>query len=350
MKTLKAGLSILVLVFALIGCGIHSADPIFTPTGGNVFVPNDGWEYAPSNKAAGNGWNDGYYSMGYGGAGQGGFCLGAACFCPSGWSSGEFTASMLVAHASASGALASSGKSTLDSENEIWVDSNNATCVTAGGNTNMIAPDYFLVGGYSGSLTGTVHPNQAPLSDPLQFLPYPNSAELTLRSSSLLSISTTTTLQPGIYDGGIAISSGALVTLAPGLFYIRNGGLMVGSHGNLAGTEITLFFADGNATSTLSIQGGASAQLTPPTDGYTQGITLFFHRSNTSNLVITGGGNLQIFGSIYAKSANVTLGGNGNMVAGSQIVASKVSVGGNGSSKVTTAGGIYALPTGCFAP
>jgi hypothetical protein len=255
---------------------------------------------------------------------------------------------MLLTHASASGTLSSTGKAVLNTENEIYVNSTSTTSVSASSNSRLSASAFFLVGDFAGTLYGTVTRGVAALSDPLAFLPDPSSSGLTTRSASLLNVSGTTTLQPGVYNGGIAMS-GAKVTMAPGLYYIVNGGLSVGSQSVLTGTEVTLYFADA-ATSTLSIQGGSSAQLTPPTDGYTKGITIFFNRNNASTIGITGGGNLQVYGSIYTKSATVNLGGNGNMVAGSQIVASKVSVGGNGTSTITTAGGVYALPSGCFAP
>src|SRR5690606_12237447 len=134
---------------------------------------------------------------------------------------------------------------------------------------------------------------------PLVFLPAPDMSELVVRSHSLLQVSSSTTLQPGIYNGGIAASSGAQITLAPGLYYLVNGGLSVGSHSNIAGAEVSFYLADASA-STITIQGGGSAQLTPPADGFSKGMTIFMNRDNDSLVTITGGGNLQIYGSIYA--------------------------------------------------
>jgi hypothetical protein len=136
--------------------------------------------------------------------------------------------------------------------------------------------------------------------------------------------------------------------LNPGLYYIQNGGFTVSAKGSVVGSEVTIFMADANSTSTVSITGGGSAQLSPPEDGMLKGITLFFNRSNTAGVTISGGGNLQIYGSLYMAGTTVTLGGNGMMIAGSQIVTQNLSVSGKGYSQVTTAGGLYALPPGCF--
>jgi hypothetical protein len=234
-------------------------------------------------------------------------------------------------------------------ENDVYVNSSSSSAISTGGSASISAPNFFIVGNHSGSLTGTVHTGQTALTDPLSFLPYPDSSQLTVQSTSTYATSGTATLKPGVYNGGISLSSGANVSMDPGLYYLVGGGFTVGSHASVVGSEVTIFIAD-SATSTINISGGASAQLSPPSDGVLKGLTVFFHRDNASTVNITGGGNLKIYGSIYVPSANVTLGGNGVMIAGSQIVAQAVTLQGNSVTQITTAGGLYALPPGCFAP
>lgn len=365
MRTLHAfALSAFLL---LVSCVSH-VDQVFTPTGGvSEVATTDDAPYTNAAAAAsigvgglsasGNGWAEGWYSMGYPPAGSGGsgsHCLGASCHCPVGWTSATFDASVLLTEPTAI-AMQSNGKPKLTLENDVNVNSSNVGAITLGGTSSVKGPEFFVVGGTSVSsnatLTGVVHTAVAALSDPLAYLPVPDPSLLTTRSTSLLSISgQTVELQPGLYIGGISLGSSAKVTLAPGLYYLQGGGLAVASGATLAGSEVT-FYVSGT-TDTVSIQGGASVSVTPPEDGELVGMTFFLNRSNATAMTITGGGNLSIYGTIYAPAATANIGGNGTMVAGSQIVAAKINLSGNSVTSVTatTAQGVVARPPGCFHP
>jgi hypothetical protein len=101
-----------------------------------------------------------------------------------------------------------------------------------------------------------------PVLDPLANIPEPTTAGLTNRGS--VTINSNTTLQPGIYNN-ITINSGT-VTMAPGLYYMAQGGSFSLNSGSLQGTGVMIV----NNTQNDSVFGwnnpaNGTVNLTPPT-------------------------------------------------------------------------------------
>ncbi len=173
-----------------------------------------------------------------------------------------------------------------------------------------------------------------PTADPLGYIPQPTTTGMTTQSSSPLSVSSgTTTLSPGVYNGGISISGTANVTLQsgpmPAVYYMQGGGFSVSGNGNVVTGNGVMIYNDASGGS-LSISGNGSVTLSPMTTGAYAGITLFQARTATASVSISGNGtSTNISGTIYAANAPLSLSGNGSNL-GNQYIASTLTISGNG--------------------
>ena len=52
-------------------------------------------------------------------------------------------------------------------------------------------------------------------------------------------------MSPGVYEGGISISGPAVVTLLPGIYYMKGGGFTFGGQGALTGLGVA--FSEGGS-------------------------------------------------------------------------------------------------------
>lgn len=138
-------------------------------------------------------------------------------------------------------------------------------------------------------------------------------------------------LSEGVYCGGIEISSGNAVTMAEGIYvidegdFIVNGGGVITSTGN--GVTIILTASDGSGYGSITINGGATVELTAQTGEDTTGtITgdytgiLFYQdrdagSSPTLNANFTGGSTMELAGAIYLPNNEMSFNG-GNATDG----------------------------------
>lgn len=136
------------------------------------------------------------------------------------------------------------------------------------------------------------------------------------------------------FDGGLTISGGACNTVFnPGIYYIRNGNLIIDSCTSLNATGVT-FVLEGSAGYTIA--GGATVNISAPTtncvdpasyplsayknpaspyDGTNGegicGIAIYQARGDTGADTIAGSGSMTINGSVYTPSAPLTISGAG---------------------------------------
>jgi hypothetical protein len=159
------------------------------------------------------------------------------------------------------------------------------------------------------ALNGPITQPAPPAADPLAALPPPSFSAYPVQSASALNVNGTVTLQPGVYVGGIAIAGGN-VTLQPGIYLMNGGGFKI-NNGTVNGAGVMIYNgADSTHTAgVISIAGGATVNLSPPTSGTYAGVTLFQDRQNTQKMVITANHNKNIPGAIYAPAAEVDLAG-----------------------------------------
>jgi hypothetical protein len=225
----------------------------------------------------------------------------------------------------------------------IVVDSNNSQAGVLTGKGSVTAPNINFYGNYttssSGQFVGTVKTGVAPTADPLASLAVPDPTTMTVRSATNYQISSSGnyTLQPGVYNGGIALSgpSPGTVTLMPGIYYMQGGGFSISGGLSVTGSGVMIYNAPVHNSESVSLSGNGSLTLSPPTSGTYKGIAIFQARSATASVNITGNGSMNLTGSIYAAGATVNLTGNGGTnEIGSQIVADSMTVTGNGSINV----------------
>jgi len=143
-------------------------------------------------------------------------------------------------------------------------------------------------------------------------------------STGPLVITSTRTLSPGTYCGGIDILFGANVTFSPGIYTLTstsasNGGLTIGADTTVTGDGVAFYNSDvrggvvtpgnnGGITLACSSCTPGNVTLTAPTSGPYEGILFFQDPGNTSPSVVVGSAffNTHLTGTTYMPSAKVT--------------------------------------------
>jgi hypothetical protein len=255
------------------------------------------------------------------------------------------------------GALTAAGNAAMNVTNgSIIVDSNSASGgVTNGNHATVTAPQMDFTGnpGYSGNFNMPNHAgissSQTPTPDPLSYVkePNPGALGLTTQSQHQLNIQGQATLNPGVYIGGINISSvHANVTMNSGptpIYYMQGGGFSA-QGGTTTGNGVMIFNDNGGGS--ISITGQASVTLSPPINmtgaqAVYNGISLFQSRSNANLINVAGKGSTNITGTFYAVAPGTALqvAGNGDNLA-SQIITWDLKVAGNGTVNVPYSGNL----------
>jgi Flp pilus assembly protein TadG len=171
--------------------------------------------------------------------------------------------------------------------------------------------------GASVTAPGGLNVSQPAIADPYANVAMPTSSGCTFNSLSLGWASGTQQLSPGTYCNGLSISNGAVVSLAPGIYYIESGSLSVGGGSTVTGSGVTIVLTKNTSNyATVSISNGATVTLSAPTTGTTAGIVFFADRnapaSSTSSFA--GGSNNTITGALYFPSQTLSY-SNGASVA-----------------------------------
>src|SRR5205823_1484881 len=143
-----------------------------------------------------------------------------------------------------------------------------------------------VVGGVS--VSGTARLSPAPttpvpfLADPLAALPVPS---VTTPDQGTVTVSNgmTRTINPGIYDQ-ISVSGSGRLTLSPGVYVIKGGGLTVSNSGVLTGSGVVIYNAGSNYPAAggnfggVTLGGAGTITLSAPTGGPYTGVTVFQQR------------------------------------------------------------------------
>lgn len=239
-------------------------------------------------------------------------------------------------------ALLQSGNGSIDVAGSVYVNSTSGVALNQSGSGVFKADSFEVVGGYvrGGTITGSVNTSADPAPDPLRTLPPPDKNSLPVRSNAKYDISSdgVFTLQPGVYRGGITVSSsGATVTLQPGVYYLDGGGFQISGDATVTGNGVMLYNTGGGNAEQVKVSGNGVLSLTAPTSGTYQGISVFQDRAVTNELQLSGNGTTHIGGVVYAPAAQVLVSGNGvvtgNSLGGGYVV-NTFKVSGNGSIRV----------------
>ena len=203
-------------------------------------------------------------------------------------------------------------------------------------NGQVSAPTFNLAGsGLSllGGMSGAINYGVDPTPDPLAYLSPPDPSTLPNRGFSLLTLALgPTTLQPGVYKGGIRIAGLARVTMQPGIYYMQGGGFTVADTASLTGIGVTIVNAPVLPTDAITIAGTGSVTLTPPTSGLYSGITIMQPPAliplplslNPTTTIgangLLGSGTFSVSGTVYAPLSIVALAGNNQAKVASQLI------------------------------
>ncbi len=234
----------------------------------------------------------------------------------------------------ASGALSVGGSSSMTLGCGALVDSSSSTALSTNGGGTLTATAIGVVGGYSGSgMTPTPKSGIAPAPDPLSYLTPPSVGGCD-QTNFHASGSGTTTLNHGVYCGGIQISGSGTVIFNSGLYILDGGGLKMTGSATLSGTEVTFYntYDGSNSYGGISLSGSAQINLSAPTSGTYEAI-LFYQDptvpSSGASSSITGNSSSTFDGAIYFKTTPLSYGGNSSSSGYTLILGRTVTISGH---------------------
>ncbi len=244
-----------------------------------------------------------------------------------------------------------SGNLSISNGGAVAVNSTCSTAINVGGPGGVTAGAfyYYAPGGYTGNISPTPQAMTEPVADPLASLTppdialtaqSPNSAG-TATAPALLKLTTgTTVLNPGVYYGGISISSNANVTFQPGVYIMAGGGFSVTGNGTVTGNGIMIYNTydpyhneRAGACASMSFGGGTNVKLTAMTSGRYANILFWQDKACTNQFFLAGNGALGT-GVFYLPTAEFRITGTADAGA-KQIIASTVSMNGNANVTVS---------------
>jgi hypothetical protein len=228
------------------------------------------------------------------------------------------------------------GSSTVNlAECGLWVNSDSSSGAVATGSSNVQAASISVVGDYDGDgfaqepYTGAIAQDD-PFAD-FELPDYPG-----CDSNKSLKIQTEVTLDPGIYCGGIVLNANADVTLNPGTYVLKGGGMTAHGGAKIQGDEVTFVntAAPGKPYGPIWFNGGSHADLSAPESGLFKGI-LFFQdpeiESNKTN-IFSGSSSMQLSGVLYFPTTEVKFSGTFSATPlDLMLIADKVEFDGNAS-------------------
>jgi len=241
----------------------------------------------------------------------------------------------------ASGTVTVTGTASLNSTCGIYDNSDNSSSalIVSGGGV-LQAPLVGVVGGTTVNGGGSSPPTTgiAAFGDPLAWEAEPTVGQCT--SYHVQNISTSQTLNPGLYCGGLKLNAGANVTFNPGTYIMNGGGLTILAGATATGSSVTFFLTgqntsngSANAYGGIQIAGSATVNLSAPCDSSSGGIEgmLFFQdraMTNGAGSVINGGANSSFTGALYFPTTALSYSGNSGSNQYTLVVADTLSVAG----------------------
>jgi hypothetical protein len=197
----------------------------------------------------------------------------------------------------------------------IIVNSNAADAIFMQNSATLTASEILVTGNYqtqgNAVITPTPQTGQPPVPDPLASLPAPDPTGLPVFPGRTIGGGATATLQPGIYTGLVSVIGVAFVTMQPGTYIFQNG-LRVWDKAQLVGNGVMLYVEGGQ----IEVQYSGQMSLTAPTSGTYAGITIFYARTNSKPLQLSGNAVLNIQGTVYLPRSLLQLRGSANFGLG----------------------------------
>ncbi len=145
----------------------------------------------------------------------------------------------------------------------------------------------------------------------------------------------TATLSPGFYYGGISINGNQAIRFNPGTYILGGGGLSInGNTSSMSGTGVTFYNTSGQGGyGKIKLNGNTQVNLTAPTSGSLQGILFFQDPSISSGAgsIINGNSSSTFDGALYFPTTTLTYNGNSTLNGYTILVAYDLVWNGNSS-------------------
>jgi Flp pilus assembly protein TadG len=191
----------------------------------------------------------------------------------------------------------------------VQVNSNSSKAVTLSGSATLAAGENCFVGGATTSGNAIISPSPdaicQPKADPFknQVVPSIGACDYTN-----LQVNTTTTLQPGVYCGGLGISGGNVI-LAPGLYIIKDGQLSASGNGTITGLGVSFYLTGSGAG--VSASGGSSWHIVAMLSGTLKGFVFFLdpYAAAATKSTLTGTSEMYFEGVVYLPNQQLTVSG-----------------------------------------
>jgi len=229
------------------------------------------------------------------------------------------------------------------------------TSVDATGSPSITASPVAAVGKITGTAEfpagTTFQPYSAPQTDPFGSVTAPavpnGCNQGALRGSATTVTVTGTAASPAVVCySTLKLTSGNVASFTDAVIILNGGDLDIGAQSTLNCTRCTfvLTSSDGTAPGGITINGGATVNMSPPTTGTYANLVIYKDRraTNTCNNCnkINGNSSSTISGGIYVPTQEVQFDGSGSMnTACVQLVAWQVTFTGNASISNTCPGG-----------
>lgn len=247
------------------------------------------------------------------------------------------------------GALTIDGTVTLDLDGGgMVVNSNDTQALITNGTPDIQAPAINIYGDADNTTyqvyDGEINPGTPPTPDPLAYLTAPNWASMSNYGTISVtgSSSTTVSLTPGYYPGGISMSNNnGQLNLAPGIYVLDGAGLNI-TGGNMNAYGV-MFYIKGDGV--VNLTGNGTVNITgidPSLYSYSAGVEVYegisiFQDSplgvkpaNKTDSKIVGTSLLNLGGTLYFRSNHLNLSGTSAGV-GNQLIANTIKISGTGT-------------------
>jgi len=232
------------------------------------------------------------------------------------------------------------------------------------GGGSIQADAIYVVGGWEvdgGSCNPTSWVSPDPLihqpvyPDPYASLAGPDPSTLPVRKGSptapskLVISSGTTTLNPGVYWGGIQIKNSAVVNLNPGIYYIGGGGFEVKDSARLNAPDVMIYNSNApqggqnGAYKPIKLSTSGSVTLGAQESGSFAGMVIFQDRNNPQDITLNPGNGINgLQGTLYAPHDDATVIVTASGTANMQIMAGEIRIDGANAT-------FYFDPEGLFS-
>jgi Flp pilus assembly protein TadG len=248
---------------------------------------------------------------------------------------GRTVACIYALNATESSSFHGNGSAMVQATNcAIYVNSNASDALA---NSGVISADHIcVVGGHTGGgYTPEPQDNCPAIADPFLNNSIPAHGAC---SHNGLNLNSDTTLDPGVYCGGLQVSGDARITMNPGVYFVVDGDIKVSSGGSLEGAEVAIVLY---GAASVDISGSGAVVTTPPVSGEAAGFSIMQDRNAPLGGVskITGDGRFEFPGIIYMPRQTLEIAGraagNINTPTYAAIVADKIVVSGSGDLNAT---------------